>query len=216
VRKLLLLAVVAVLVLLLVAADLGVRSVAESQLRDRVAAAVSPGGATSARISSFPFVGRLLISGDVSRIQVAAADVTVERLTFAKVSVDLQDVTLDRGRLLSDRKVVLESLGKGTATAELTQDRLSAALGVPVTLTAGHIAVRVAGQQVTAKATVSDNTLRVTVAGLSVPGLRIPKLPLLPCVADAVVLAGRIRLTCSVDQVPPELVGRPLDEISRP
>jgi hypothetical protein len=32
-------------------------------------------------------------------------------------------------------------------------------------------------------------------------------------VADAVVLAGRIRLTCSVDQIPPELVGRPLDQV---
>lgn len=201
---------------LLVAADIGVRSVAESQLRDRVVAAVSPGGATSARISSFPFVARLLTSGDVARIRVAAADVTVERLTFATVSVDLQDVTLDKTRLFSERKIVLESLGKGTATAELTQDRLSDALGVPVTLTPGHIGVQVAGQQVTAMATVSDNTLRVTVAGLSVPGLKIPTLPLLPCVANAVVLAGRIRLTCSVDQVPPELVGRPLDEISRP
>jgi len=51
------------------------------------------------------------------------------------------------------------------------------------------------------------------VAGLSVPALKIPRLPLVPCVADAVILAGRIRLTCSVDQVPPELLGRPLDEV---
>lgn len=201
---------------LLIAADVGVRSVAESQLRDRVAAAVTPAGPTSARISSFPFVVRLLTSGDVSRIRVAAADVTVERLTFATVSVDLQDVTLDRTRLFSERRIVLLSLGKGTATAELTQDRLSQALGVPLTLSAGRIGVRVAGQEVTAKASVSDNTLRVSVAGLSVPALRIPALPLLPCVADAVVLAGRIRLTCQVDHVPPELVGRPLDQLSRP
>jgi hypothetical protein len=76
--------------------------------------------------------------------------------------------------------------------------------------------VRVAGQQVAASASVSDNTLRVTVAGLSVPGLKIPKLPLLPCVADLVILPGRVRLTCTVDKVPPELVGRPLDEITRP
>jgi DUF2993 family protein len=199
-----------------VAGDVAARSVAESQLRQRVAAAVAPSGATSARISSFPFVPRLLTSGDVARITVAAADVTVDRLTFARVSVDLDDVTLDRSRLFDERKVVLESLGRGTATAEVTQDRLSDALGVPVTLAAGRVQVRVAGQQVTASATVSDNTLRVTVAGLSVPGLKIPKLPLLPCVADLVILPGRVRLSCTVDQVPPELVGRPLDEISRP
>ena len=125
-------------------------------------------------------------------------------------------MTLDRTRLFDDRKVVLESLGRGTATAEMTQDRLSEALGVPVTLEAGRVQVRVAGQQVTASASVSDNTLRLTVAGLSVPGLKIPKLPLLPCVADVVILPGRARLTCTVDQVPPELVGRPLDQVRRP
>jgi hypothetical protein len=196
-----------------VAADVGIRSVAESQLRDRVALATKPGGSTTARISSFPFVARLLTSGDVSHIRVATADVAVDRLTFARVSVDLEDVTLDRSRLFSERKIVLESLGRGTATAEVTQDELSQVLGVPVTLEPGRVRVRVGGQQVTAAASVSENTLRVTVAGLSVPALRIPKLPLLPCVADAVILAGRIHLTCSVDQVPPELVGRPLDEV---
>ena len=30
---------------------------------------------------------------------------------------------------------------------------------------------------------------------------------------DAEILPGRIRLTCSVDQIPAELVGRPLDEV---
>lgn len=196
-----------------VAADVVARSVAESQLRDRVAAAAHPAGSTSARIDSFPFLGRLLTSGDVSRIQVAAADVTVQGLTFAKVSVDLQDVTFDRTRLFSERKIVLESLGKGTAEAEVTQDRLSELLGLPVTLEAGRARVRVAGELVTAKASVSDNTLHLSVAGVSVPALKIPKLPLVPCVGDAVILPGRIRFTCSVDQVPAELVGRPLNDV---
>jgi hypothetical protein len=196
-----------------VAADIGVRSVAEQQLRDRVAATAHPAGATSARIESFPFLGRLLTSGSVSRIRLSAADLTVEGLTVAHVSLDLQDVTFDRSRLLSDRKVVLQSLGRGTAEAEVTQEQLSERLGVPVTLTPGRVQVRVAGQLVTAKASVSQNQLRLTVVGLSVPALKIPTLPLVPCVADAVVLAGRIRLTCSVDQIPPELVGRPLDQV---
>jgi hypothetical protein len=201
-----------------VAADVAARTVAESQLRDRVRAQATaaggvPQGATTARIESFPFLGRLLTSGRVSRIRVASADVTVEGLTFARVAVDLDDVTFERSRLLSERKIVLESLRQGTAEAEVTAEQLSDRLGVPVTLDAGRIRVRVAGQLVTAKASVSDNTLRVSVAGLSVPALRIPRLPLVPCVADAVVLAGRIRLTCTIDRVPPALVGRPLDEV---
>jgi hypothetical protein len=191
----------------------GARTVAEQQLRDRVALATHPAGPVTARIESFPFLGRLLTSGNISKIRVSAGDVVVDGLSLARVSVDLDDVTFDRNRLLADRTVVLDSLGHGTAQAEVTQDELSKRLGVAVTLAPGRVQVRVAGQAVTAKASVSENTLHLAVAGLSVPGLKIPTLPLLPCVADAVILAGRIRLTCSIDKIPAELVGRPLDQV---
>jgi hypothetical protein len=200
---------------LLVAADVGARTVAESQIRNRVAVAAGPAGETTARIESFPFLVRLLSAGEVSRIQVAAAEVTVEGLTFARVALDLHGVTLDRDLLVSDQKVVLSDLDRGTATAEVTAEQLSERLGVDVTLEPGRARVRVAGQTVTATASVTDNTLRLSVSGLTVPALRIPRLPLLPCVADAEILAGRVRLTCSVDQMPAELVGRPLDEVGR-
>ena len=199
---------------LLVAADVAVRGVAESQLEDRVEAQVATQGGADVRISSFPFLGRLLTSGAVGHVRVSAAEVTAERLTFTLVSLDLEEVRFDRSSLLSDRMVVLESLERGTAVAELTQDRLSDLLGVDVTLEAGQVRVRVAGQSVTAAASVTDNTLRVTVAGVTVPALRIPRLSLLPCVADAEVLAGRIRLTCEVDELPADLVGRPLAELT--
>ena len=193
---------------------MGARSVAESQLRDRVAVeAAIPAADTTARIDSFPFLGRLLASSAVSRVRVSATDITVEGLTFARVALELHEVTFDRDRLLSERKVVLTSLDRGAAVAEVTQDQLSERLGVPVTLEAGRARVSVAGQTVTATASVTDNTLRLSVAGLSVPSLRIPRLALLPCVADAEFLPGRIRLSCSVDEVPAQLVGRPLDEV---
>ena len=210
-RKLLVLAVV--IAALLVVADLGARAAVESQLSERVELAAQPSAETSARISSFPFLARLLASGEVSQVKVATGGVTVEGLTFARVAVDLEDVTVDRDRLLSERKIVLTDLQRGTVHAEVTQEQLSDRLGVPVTLEAGRARVRVGGQTVTAAASVSNNTLRLSVSGVSVPSLRIPKLPLVPCVADAEILPGRIRLSCSVDQVPAELVGRPLDEV---
>ncbi len=200
---------------LLVAADVAARTVAETQLRQRVVMEAGSAGETTARIDSFPFLGRLLSAGDVSRIRVASADVTVEGLTLARVAVDLRGVRIDRDRLFSEQKVVLAELDSGTATAEVTAQQLSERLGVDVILESGRARVRVAGQTVTATASVSDNVLRLAVSGVNVPALRIPRLPLLPCVADAEILAGRIRLTCSVDEVPAELVGRPLDELQR-
>jgi hypothetical protein len=206
--------VLAVIAGRLVAADVGARSVAESQIRDRVVAAAGRAGETAAHIDSFPFLLRLLTAGDVSRLRVSAADVTVEGLTLARVALDLHGVTLDRDRLLSQQEVVLTALDRGTATAEVTAEQLSERLGVTVILESGRARVRVAGQTVTATAAITDNRLSLTVAGFDLPSLRIPRLPLLPCVADAEVLPGRIRLTCSVDHVPAELVGRPLNELT--
>lgn len=191
---------------LLLAADLGSRAVVESQLRQRVEAAAQPAGGAKARIRSFPFLGRLLASGSVSRVQVSVADVTVEKVTFAHLSVDLHKVVFDRDKLLSDRVVELRSIGQGTGVAEVSQAELSSLLGVPVTLEAGRARVKALGQQVTATATVRDNTLRVSASGVTLPPLRIPKLPLVPCVTNAEILPGRVRLTCDLDRVPVELL----------
>jgi hypothetical protein len=184
--------------------------VAESQLRHRVEAAAQPAGGASASIKSFPFLGRLLASGSVSRMQVSVADVTVQDVTFARLAVDLRNVVFDRDKLLSDRTVELRSIGRGTGVAEVTQAELSRLVGAPVLLEAGRARVQVLGQFVTATATVRDNTLRISVSGFNVQPLRIPKLPLVPCVANVEILAGRLRLTCDLDQVPVELLRRPV------
>lgn len=210
-RKLLVLAVV---LGLLVAGDLAVRTVAESQLRDRVVASASPAGGTSARIRSFPFVGRLLTSGRVSRIEVSTAEVTVEGVTFARVALDLRGVTFDRDALVSKQEVRLVSLDRGTASAEVTQAELSERLGVAVTLTAGRAQVRIGGQTVTAGASVNDDVLQLTVAGQSLPRLRIPKPRMLPCVGDVEIVPGRVRFTCTLDRLPDELVQKLLNDLS--
>ncbi|MDP8937737.1 MAG: DUF2993 domain-containing protein [Actinomycetota bacterium] len=190
------------------AADLGARQAAEEQIADRVAAAEGVQGQARVRISSFPFLGRLLLSGTVTDLTVAVGDVEAERLRFATVAVDLDEVRISRDELLSGRRVVLQDVGRGTARAEMTQEELSRLVGLPVTVEPGRVRVRLGGQQATATASVRGNVLRLAVAGVQVPSLTIPRVPLVPCLADLELLPGRVRLTCRLDQVPPDLVGR--------
>ena len=112
-RKLLLAA--ALIVVLLVVADLGARQVAEEQIADRVAAAQGVRGQARVEIESFPFLGRLLASGTVTDLSVSVDDVQAERLRFATVAVDLDRVRISRSDLLSDRRVVLQDAGRGGA-----------------------------------------------------------------------------------------------------
>ncbi len=205
-RKLLVLTVV--VVALLVVADLAARQVAEEQIAERVAATEEVRGQARVEIASFPFLGRLLASGTVTDLAVSVDDVRAEEVRFATVAVDLDEVRVSRDELVSGWRVVLQDVGRGTARADISQEELSRLLDLPVTVEQGRARVRVGGRQVTATASVRDNVLRLTVAGVQAPALRIPRLPLVPCVADVELLPGRVRLSCELERVPPELVGR--------
>ncbi|MDQ6927357.1 MAG: DUF2993 domain-containing protein [Actinomycetota bacterium] len=191
---------------LLVAADFGARAAAANQLQHNLQKGVPSATSASVEIDSFPFLGRLLASGQVSTVHATVTDVDAGALKLARVTVDLHDVHIDRQALAGQRRVELTSIGKGTATAEITQEELSTALHVPVRFSNGKVAVRAGPLQATAKVTVQDNVIRLTAGPVSLPAIRIPKAPLLPCVANAEVLEGRIRVSCTLNQVPEELL----------
>ena len=192
---------------LLLAADYGARRVAEVQLRDRLAARVNQASQPEAGIHSFPFLGRLLVSGTVSEVDVALHGVVSHRLRFRTVSADLHDVRIDRNRLLSDRKVVVLGLARGTATAEIDDRDLSEVLGAAVRIGNGSATISAGGRSVTLELSLANGVLVVQAPSVGIrPGsLPIPKLPLLPCASRITLVPGTIRLTCEFNQVPAEL-----------
>ncbi len=187
---------------------------AEDQLRQRVVSRLQAAdydiGGASAAISSFPFLGRLLASGTISQVDVSVRDLTVRGVTFASVGVRLRSVRIDRDSLVQDRRVALASIGRGTAVVEISGDEISRLLGVTVVLEPGQARVRVAGSLVPVTARIEGSTLVVEAAGVSLPAVDIPPLPLVACLSGTEILPGRVRLTCEVDRVPVELAGRSL------
>lgn len=203
-----LVALSAVLVLA-AAADQGARVLAEAQLADRARrAADGAGGGAQARasIASFPFLGRLAVSGSIARVRVRVERSLAGPLRLAAVEVDARGVKLDRSRLLAGR-VEMEGIDAGTVSVELDGPALSEALKVPVTVAGGRVATRVRGVGVSARPEVdADGSLVLRVAG--VPGLTVPldRVPLAPCAATSVAVAGdRVRLSCRMDRLPPVL-----------
>jgi hypothetical protein len=191
---------------LLVAADLAARAVVADQIENNLRRDVPSATSAHVDIDSFPFLGRLLVSGHVSTLHASATDVDAGPIKLARVRVDLHDVHVDRQQLLNQRRVELTGIGKGTATAEITQEELSDALNVPVRLRSGKVGVRAGPLEATAKVSVQDNVIRVNAGPLSLPAIRIPEAPLLPCVANAEVLEGKIRVSCTLNRVPEELL----------
>lgn len=199
-----LLVTLVVLAGLLAVADVAAEGVAESELEARLAAEIPGATGVSARISSFPFLGRLLSSGRVAEVDAQARGLEVEGLDLEVVSVDLDGVTLDRRLLWDDQRVAVTDIDHGRVRAEVTQAALSERLGVDVRLEAGRASVTVAGRRITAELAVRDGRLVVGGAGLSLPALDVVA-PLLPCIADAEIVPGRVLLTCDFTEVPEEL-----------
>ncbi|MEA2842608.1 MAG: hypothetical protein QOJ69_279, partial [Actinomycetota bacterium] len=93
---------------------------------------------------------------------------------------------------------------------EISGDEVSRLLGVPIVLEEGRAGVRVGGSLVTVAARVEGSRLVVAAAGVTLGAVDIPPLPLVSCLSGTEIRPGRLRLTCSIDEVPVELAGRSL------
>lgn len=198
--------VLVVLGAILSVADVLARQAAEGQLESRLRRAEQDAQDPTVSIHSFPFLGRLLLSGQVSGIRASLAHVEAGPLVFTTVSVELHDVRLDRNRLVGKRQVDLRHVGDGVVEAVIGERALSDALHVPVGLEPGKVTVTVRGREVTASLTVRDDVLSVTVAGLATYRVKVPDAPLLPCIGEGEVVERAVKLRCTIHEIPDELV----------
>lgn len=200
----LLIAVVAVAAL---AADLVLRNRAETELSAEVARRVPGTTGIETSISSFPFVGRLLTSGQVPKVVVTAQHTTVGELSLADIRVQLDDVEMDSGEAMDGRAVV-RSIRSGSAMAELRQDEINTLLprGFSVQLQAGRAVVSGAGAVQAQLVATPAGLLQLRVADRALFELPFPRTDLLPCSPAATFVSGAVRLACTFDEVPPLLV----------
>jgi hypothetical protein len=218
VRKWIFLVVPTVILLALIMGDQAAKGWAETKLAERAAAYDPPGAGSSASISSFPFLGRLLFLGSIPRIDVNLDDLQVAPVVIRQLSLRVSDVKLDRGDLFGG-KVHLEDVGRGTVVATVDGPSLARAVGLDVRFAPGEVTVRqrIQGVNVVAKGTVAVKGNLVTVTPTSVEGLtvplsrfaisyRIPGIELLPCQADVELVKDALVLACEVTDIPPALV----------
>ena len=193
---------------LLVAGDVGARRYATGQISDRISASVPEASGVHSRIHSFPFLGRLLISGNVPEIGTHIDHlVVVAGLSFSDLDVDLHDVTIDRHAMLSHRQVRLTKIGRGTVSVGLTQESLTSELGRPVHITAGGVLVTVVGTSaVQASVSINGRQLVVRAAGLPALSVPLPTTKLFPCEPQVALVAGRAVFSCTFAGIPPAFV----------
>ncbi len=195
-----------VFVALAVGADVAARGAVSAMVDTRAQQEAPPGTRVSASIRGFPFLPPLLFGGEVSRASVHLENIPAGTLVFAEVDIDLRGVRIDRGRLINEREARITAIDRGTVTATVTQEALGDALKVPVKMAGGAITVTVLGRDIRVTPRVENR--RLTLQGeLQRPfTLVIPPIPYVPCVGQVTVLAGRMQLSCEIEDVPPALL----------
>lgn len=190
--------VLGIVVLVLGALDVAARAAAEGQVEDEARAEAGPAG-VAASIRGLPFVPRLLVGAAVPEVRVRVTELVVGRFTFEAVDIRLQGVEVDRDVLVRERRIRLVDIDQGTVSAEVSAPALSEVFGRVLETRGGDL-----GEGVGLRA--EGQRLVLTVGQRDVAGVVLPEDPLVPCIANVTVLAGRVRLSCTIEEVPPALV----------
>lgn len=159
-------------------------------------------------LTGFPVVARALATGDVERVVVRLDEVDTGPLTFATVVADVRGSVIEREALL-DGALSFESVDGVELSGAIEAEEVSRLLppGMSdLTLRPGEVSVTVAGQRLTAGVSASGGVLTVTPAGLGSLDLPLPGGELFPCALGGEVADGVVRVSCTLDEVPPWLL----------
>lgn len=187
--------------------DVAAKGWAEDKIEERARAEVGADVTTRADIDSFPFLGKLLLSGSAGDIQLVMNDVDLQRLRFSRLEVELFEVKLDRGKAMSGDAEVSD-IDRGVITMTFSAQDLSRAVNLPVTIDNGQITVEARGVRASATPQVTaEGSLRLQVQGLPAVTVPIPRTRLVSCaVSEVKVDDGELEASCTVSEIPPALL----------
>jgi hypothetical protein len=174
----------------LVIGDQAAKGYAESTIETAVRRKVEGVADVDASISSFPFVGRLLVQGRVSHFGLSLHQLVGHRIPVEELDLDVDGLELDRGSLIDSNHVEITGVDEVRFRARITRANVEAVLGpltdVAFSLTDG------------ASLTVADGRVQLG-AGVSFP---LPGSEVIPCDATARVEHDEVVIECSADHLP--------------
>lgn len=167
-------------------AELASIPVAERAIERRVAERNRDVATVQADIDSFPLVSRLLLTGGVREVTITLDRVVRQNLTFAEVRFELAGIEVDRAAILrQDARIT--AIERGTVTATIDVDALSAALGRIVSLAGADVRVR-------------GRALVIGPASVQITS------DLLPCDPEARADGEQVIVSCTIHEVPQALL----------
>ena len=204
---LLLVALIVALVLVDLAAKRYVEARVERAVRDAVSAGLLVADDVDASIDSFPFVGRVLLVGEVPGVTITLHDIGGQGVEVEEVKVDVRGTKVDRSRLVTDQRVFVGDIDSATITARITEEALSAVLGVTVDMEPDSTTVSAGGVTSPGTVEVVGRSILIGASGFGTLVIAMPGPEYLPCdEVDVEVVADAVELRCVTDELPAAVV----------
>ncbi len=188
-------------------ADTRVRSMAESHAEEKIVETLPQASGVHVTLDGFPFTPGVLMSGEVDALHVAIDSLEEQGLQAHDLTLHVEDIRLDEDALIDDHRLVVTDIGTATATAFFTDDEVSAVVGKTVEFSVGSVHATYKGHRVQAQASVEGRKVRLSTRIPGAPQLVFPLPPsdVLPCAPELELLDGKVRIECSIDEIPPRL-----------
>jgi hypothetical protein len=200
--------VVVLLAGLLEGLDVLVRHIAEDTIAGRAVAATHASSGSS-NVSGWPLLWDLFGQDSVPGVDLELRGVPVGSLALSQLSVDLSNVGVSSGDIVTKRALRLTGIGRAQVTAVVTDSALSAATGRDVQiLPGGKVVVDTNAGFVTASVAIeSGDVLVVDEAGTQILHVDLSKDSLVPeCSMSFQLSANQVSATCTVSPVPARLL----------
>jgi hypothetical protein len=196
------------LLVLLVAIDFGAKIAVERiSARELRNADEINAGSVETSVDSFPFLGRLLLSGETSFF-IALDDVTDRGVTIERIEFDVDGLVFNRGEVL-DRRVRIDDVGQVRVSVVIDEDAITETAGVAVDLEPGSATA--AG--VTVGVAVVGREVQVSAPGVGAVSFAIPSTDYLPCEPALAIEKDQVEVSCITDTLPP-LVNEALGQVN--
>ncbi len=189
-------------------ADLRVRGLAETHAEEQIARRLPMVEGVEVGLDGFPFTPGVLLRGEVEALHVKIARVEEQGLAADELSLDVETIRLDKDALIDEQRLVITSTGRVTVQGYVSDEAVAALVKREVEFTPGKVHATIQGRRFEAKIAVQGRLVQLSAPIPGVPPLVFP-LPsddVLPCEPQLELLQGRLRLSCTVDALPDELL----------
>lgn len=187
--------------------DLRLRSLAEEQAEHKLTEALPQARGVEVTLDGFPFTLGVLLDGKVEALHVRLAEVEESGLTAQDLSLDVEEISLDKDALIDDQRLVVTDIGRAKAQGFVGDAAVSKVVGHAVKFSPGKAMATVRGRELEVEASVKGRFVQLASKIPGVPSVTFPLPPgdVLPCKPELELLAGKIRLSCEIDELPKTL-----------